>query len=127
MSVSCLGELSAHVFPVTREVQEELRARKGIEVPMDRVVITSDESDPAWWDEVKALGWKTVDHQAARTAEVLGRWYPVILDAAIQSNALGFVGTDRSTYSILSRRRVETWHDGVTRTVLWGYKGADDH
>ncbi|TFK90807.1 hypothetical protein K466DRAFT_583411 [Polyporus arcularius HHB13444] len=122
----CFAPLSVIARRV-REVQEELRARKGVEVPMDRVVITSDESDPAWWDEVKALGWKTVDHQAARTAEVLGRWYPVILDAAIQSNAMGFVGTDRSTYSILSRRRVETWHDGVTRTVLWGYKGADDH
>ncbi|KAI0719978.1 hypothetical protein C8T65DRAFT_634490 [Cerioporus squamosus] len=122
----CFAPLSVIARRV-REVQEELRARKGIEVPMDRVIITSDESDPAWWDEVKALGWKTVDHQAARTAEVLGRWYPVILDAAIQSNAIGFIGTDRSTYSILSRRRVETWHDGVTRTVLWGYKGADDH
>lgn len=94
---------------------------------MSRVIITSDETDPVWWDEVRALGWKTVDHQKARTVETLGRWYPVLLDAAIQSNALGFVGTDRSTYSILSRRRVETWHDGATRTVLWGYKGADDH
>ncbi|KAI0801075.1 hypothetical protein C8Q74DRAFT_465353 [Fomes fomentarius] len=110
-----------------REVQDELRERKGVDIPMSRVIITSDETDPAWWDEVKAMGWRTVDHETARTEEVFGKWYPVILDAAIQSNALGFVGTDRSTYSILSRRRVETWHDGSTRTVLWGYKGADDH
>ena len=53
--------------------------------------------------------------------------YPVILDAAIQSNGLGFVGTDRSTFSTLSRRRVMDWHDGATRMVLWGRKGADDH
>ena len=94
---------------------------------MSHVIITSDESDPAWWDEVKAMGWKTIDHVGLGTEEAFGKWYPVILDAAIQSNALGFVGTDRSTYSILSRRRVETWHDGATRTVMWGYKGADDH
>lgn len=53
--------------------------------------------------------------------------YPVILDAAVQSNGLGFVGTDRSTFSILSRRRVIDWHDGAARMVLWGSKGADDH
>ncbi|KAH9898206.1 hypothetical protein C8Q73DRAFT_684005 [Cubamyces lactineus] len=110
-----------------REVQEELRERKGIDIPMTRVIVTSDEKDPAWWEEVAALGWRTIDHDTAGTAEVFGRWYPVILDAAIQSGALGFVGTDRSTYSIVSRRRVETWNDGATRTVLWGYKGADDH
>ncbi|KAI0778374.1 hypothetical protein BD413DRAFT_508781 [Trametes elegans] len=110
-----------------REVQEELRERKGIDIPMSRVIITSDESDPAWWEEVAALGWRTIDHTAAGTAEVFGRWYPVILDAAIQSGATGFVGTDRSTYSIVSRRRVETWQNGATRMVLWGYKGADDH
>ena len=94
---------------------------------MTRVIVTSDEKDPAWWEEVAALGWRTVDHDAAGTAEAFGGWYPVIIDAAIQSGALGFVGTDRSTYSIVSRRRVETWNDGATRTVLWGYKGADDH
>lgn len=53
--------------------------------------------------------------------------YPVILDSAIQSNGLGFVGTDRSTFSILSMRRVQDWHDGATRLVKWGKKNADAH
>ncbi|KAH9857996.1 hypothetical protein C2E23DRAFT_855905 [Lenzites betulinus] len=122
----CFAPLSVIARRV-REVQEELRERKGVDIPMTRVIITSDEKDPAWWDEVAALGWRTVDHDAAGTVAAFGRWYPVILDAAIQSGALGFVGTDRSTYSIVSRRRVESWHDGATRMVLWGYKGADDH
>ena len=108
-----------------REVQDELRERKGMDV--ERVFISSDEKDPAWWDQIKALGWRTIDHDAMRTAEVYGRWYPVILDATIQSSAVGFVGTDRSTFSIVSRRRVESWHDGVTRVIKWGFKGADDH
>lgn len=51
----------------------------------------------------------------------------MFLDAAIHSAATGFVGTDRSTYSTVSRRRVEDWQDGATRIVKWGYKGADDH
>ena len=104
-----------------------MRELKGIDVPASHVILTSDEKDPAWWDEIHGLGWRTVDHAAARTSEVFGRWYPLIVDAAIQSRAVGFVGTDRSTYSIMSRRRVESWNEGVVRTVLWGFKGADDH
>jgi hypothetical protein len=53
--------------------------------------------------------------------------YPLLIDAVIQSNGQGFVGTDRSTMSLMARRRVESWHDGVTRTVLWGTLDADDH
>ena len=119
--------------------------------------MTSDESDQTWWDEVTALGWVRMDHDEQRTVERYGRWYvpicycsvtstcmrrmimrsrshitlpsrfPVILDAAIQSSGQGFVGTDRSTFSILSRRRVLDWQDGAARMVLWGRKGADDH
>ncbi|OCH94686.1 hypothetical protein OBBRIDRAFT_722038 [Obba rivulosa] len=110
-----------------REVQDELRRKKGVDVPMTRVIITSDEQDPAWWNETAALGWVKVDHDELQTAQIYGRWYPVVLDAAIHSYAQGFVGTDRSTFSILSRRRVEDWQDGATRTVKWGYKDADAH
>ncbi|EED85211.1 predicted protein [Postia placenta Mad-698-R] len=109
------------------EVRDELLARKGIDIPHTRVVMTSDESDQAWWDEVTALGWAKVDHDAWETVRTYGRWYPVLLDAVIQSNGLGFVGTDRSTYSTLSRRRVQDWHDGAARIVKWGYKDADAH
>ena len=94
---------------------------------MNRVIMTSDESDPKWWAEVEALGWVKMDHKEMKTEEKYGRWYPVILDAAIQASGMGFVGTDRSTFSILSRRRVMDWNDGVTRMFKWGRKGADDH
>ncbi len=94
---------------------------------MNRVIMTSDESDPKWWAEVEALGWVRMDHQAMETTKKYGRWYPVILDAAIQAGGSGFVGTDRSTFSILSKRRVQDWNSGVTRMFKWGRKGADDH
>lgn len=113
--------------------------------------MTSDESDEAWWNEVAAYGWKRLDHAAEGTVERFTRWYfslplshipkihahicislvlcrhPLIIDSIVQSKGLGFVGTDRSTFSVLSRRRVLDWHDGAVRMVLWGKKGADDH
>ena len=57
------------------EVQNEILERKGIYIPMTRVVMTSDETDEAWWDEVTALGWARMDHDEQRTVERFGRWY----------------------------------------------------
>lgn len=53
--------------------------------------------------------------------------YPVLIDAVIQSNGAGFVGTDRSTMTVMARKRVQSWHDGPVRTVKWGTPTADDH
>lgn len=53
--------------------------------------------------------------------------YPVLIDIASASMGAGFVGTDKSTMSLLSRRRVEEWNGGATRMVKWGQPGADDH
>lgn len=58
-----------------REVQEELRERKGIDIPSTRVIVTSDEQDPTWWDEIKSLGWVAVDHNAMETEQTYGKWY----------------------------------------------------
>jgi len=107
------------------EVQQELLERKGLEVK--HVIMTSDEKDPGWWSDVAALGWTWIDYAAENTEELYGKWYPVLIDAVIQSSGAGFIGTDQSTMSILARRRVESWQDGATRIVKWGRPGADDH
>ncbi len=60
-------------------------------------------------------------------ASFFTRWTSTIMDPAIHSLATGFVGTDVSTYSLLSSHRVEDWNGGATRAVKWGIKGADDH
>lgn len=107
-----------------REIQEELAAKyPGMNAK--HVIMTSDERDEEWWQLVAAQGWYRLDH--SNTGAEYGRWYPVIIDAVIQSKGMGFVGTALSTFSTLARRRVEDWQRGVTRTVKWGYKGADDH
>ncbi|KIK70678.1 hypothetical protein GYMLUDRAFT_32719 [Collybiopsis luxurians FD-317 M1] len=106
-----------------REVQEQIREEKGITV--NHVIMTSDEREEAWWKEVADQGWRFPDH--SRTKELFGDWYPVLIDAAIQSAGAGFVGTDRSTMSIMAMRRVQSWQGGATRLVKWGHAGADDH
>ncbi|KAJ7786565.1 hypothetical protein B0H16DRAFT_1755951 [Mycena metata] len=106
-----------------REVQDELKETKGIEA--SHVIVTSDEKNGTWWRDVHEMGWFGVDH--SRTKELYGQWYPILIDAVIQSKGAGFVGTDRSTMSMLSTRRVQSWQEGPVRTVKWGKLGADDH
>jgi len=107
------------------EIQEETRERLGV-VPQ-HVLVLSDEQDPAWWDAVRLLGWYSVDHSSEETVAKYGRWYPLLIDAVMQSSGIGFIGTDRSTMSLLARRRVQDWYAGAVRTVKWGTPDADDH
>lgn len=120
----CYAPLSAYAIRV-REIQLELLEKKGIDVT--RVVMTSDERDPAWWADVDALGWVYVDSEKEKVVEEYGAWYPVFIDAVIQSGGVGFVGTEQSTMSYIAMRRVETWQEGVGKIVQWGFPGADDH
>ncbi|KAJ7293725.1 hypothetical protein C8J57DRAFT_35960 [Mycena rebaudengoi] len=106
-----------------REVQEEVRERLGVDV--NHVVVMSDERNDTWWQDVAKLGWFTPDH--AETKQRYGDWYPLLIDAVIQSQGIGFVGTDRSTMSIIAAKRVESWQNGPTRLVKWGTPDADDH
>ncbi|KAJ7760803.1 hypothetical protein B0H14DRAFT_2973458, partial [Mycena olivaceomarginata] len=82
----CFAPLSAYARCV-EEVREELQRAQGIEV--QRVVLTSDETNATWWEEVAAYGWHRVDHST--TVETHSRWHPVLIDAAIQSGGMGFV------------------------------------
>jgi len=106
-----------------QEIQQELVQTKGIKV--NHIIMTSDERDAAWWREVSELGWFTPDH--TDTVALYGEWYPVFIDAVIQSQGAGFVGTDRSTMSIIAARRVGSWQNGPHKMVKWGSIGADDH
>ncbi|KAJ7873514.1 hypothetical protein B0H14DRAFT_3559239 [Mycena olivaceomarginata] len=64
----CFAPLSTYARRV-EEVREELQHTRGIEV--QRVVLTSDETNATWWEEVAAYGWHRVDHSttAARPRE----------------------------------------------------------
>ncbi|KJA28528.1 hypothetical protein HYPSUDRAFT_128961, partial [Hypholoma sublateritium FD-334 SS-4] len=118
----CFAPMAAIVRRVN-EVKQEILERKKIHVK--HVILTSDEKNATWWQAVLDQGWYRVN--SSETVEQYGTWYPLIIDAVIQSGGVGFVGTDRSTMSLLARRRVQSWHDGVVRTIKWGRPGADDH
>ncbi|KAF8142225.1 hypothetical protein K438DRAFT_1995281 [Mycena galopus ATCC 62051] len=120
---NCFAPLSAYDRRVS-EVRAQLVNDTGVNAT--RVIIASDETDPAWWAGALALGWVRSDHN--RTVEEYGLVqfctpYPIIIDAGIRSSgdpihgaAAGFVGTDTSTVSILARRRVAT-RGGVAELV----------
>lgn len=76
-----------------------------------------DEESPTFWDEVGTLGWLRIDHRRHRTVERYGIWYPVVIDVVVQSYALGLVGTEDSTFSMVSQLRVLDWNGGVVRSV----------
>lgn len=82
-----------------------------------------DELDATFWDEVKAEGWKYIDHKAERTFDEYGEWYKPVVDIVAQSLGAGFVGTKSSTVSLVSARRVEDWNHGVMRMVNWDERG----
>jgi hypothetical protein len=140
-----------------KEVHDELVERPEFQKPDGTpiempVLMTSDESDPDWWDGVRSKGWTWIDHgpEGEDTSNILGNWYvlgqansadlvtrpnhieknrryPTLIDAIIQSLGHGFVGTDQSTMSVIAQRRVEDWQHGATRVFLWGRKDADYH
>ncbi|KAF7371260.1 hypothetical protein MSAN_00761800 [Mycena sanguinolenta] len=118
----CFAPLSAYARRVD-EVKAELLQTKNLTV--SRVIMTSDEKNSTWWDEVEAYGWHRVDHST--TVATYGGWYPLLIDAAIQSGGMGIVGTDLSTVSMIAGHRVKAWRDGAVRQVKWGHPGADDH
>ncbi|TFK56645.1 hypothetical protein OE88DRAFT_1803321 [Heliocybe sulcata] len=99
------------------EIQQELLERDGVTIPNSHVIMTSDETDPAWWDLVASHGYTWVDFKKERVVETLGAWYPTFIDAVIQSGGAGFVGTEESTMSLIAARRTRDWHGGVTRFV----------
>ncbi|KAJ1310138.1 hypothetical protein OPQ81_006883 [Rhizoctonia solani] len=121
--------ISVHI-PYERRVKEvRARLKARTNGPNVReVLVTSDERDSAWWEQVSALGpeWRWIDHAVEKTGDKYGKWFPLLLDAVFQSMGKGFVGTDQSTMSELARVRVEDWNDGESALVRWGFPDADN-
>jgi len=87
-------------------------ADRGIQT--SRVIVTSDETDPDWWQGVFDLGYTYINHTALGTEATYGLWYGPFLDAVFQSIGAAVVGTDRSSMSLLAERRVQDWSNGPT-------------
>ncbi|KAF8160716.1 hypothetical protein B0H34DRAFT_697820 [Crassisporium funariophilum] len=113
-NTDCLPPLSVYEERV-EDVKTELMSKLGL-VP-ENVLLMSDEKSPLFWEEVRSMGWLHINHTQERTIERFGEWYPPLIDIVAQSYAVGFVGTEDSTFSLISQRRVEDWNGGVSRTV----------
>jgi hypothetical protein len=133
---ACSPPLSTFERQVQEVVQELKRKGKiSADVSTLPVIITSDETDEAWWDEVERIGWKRIkfpskvalpqgfklihgkedyDISEETYAHV---WDRMVVEVAIQSYGTGFVGTQGSTMSLMAQRRVEHWQRGATSIV----------
>ena len=105
----CLIPLSKFHKEVDR-IRDEIRRKKNLDVK--HVIVMSDDGDPGFWKEVESIGWARLDHFKELTLEKYGEWIPPILDQVAQSMAVGFVGTEDSTFSLVSMRRIQDWNDG---------------
>lgn len=107
----------------TKVVQEELALRKTPSVvrlgrrKLLPVLFTTDSEDAIFVKKLTDLGWILIDHREFATATRFGGWYPGLLNSAVLSRAAGFVGTAKSSATIMAARRVESWNNGVTRIV----------
>ncbi|KAJ3528897.1 hypothetical protein NMY22_g9222 [Coprinellus aureogranulatus] len=97
------------------EVRRGVLTKHGVDIK--HVLVASDESDPTFWEEVRSFGWAYLDHNSEATFEKYGEWYPLLIDKVALSMGLGFVGTLRSTFSVLNGDRVEDWNGGVTKLL----------
>ncbi|KAF7317539.1 hypothetical protein MKEN_00840700 [Mycena kentingensis (nom. inval.)] len=122
----CLAPLSAYDRRV-KQMQAKLKADKGLDVT--HVLLTSDELDPEWWaTALRTYDWARADHALLETRKKHGVWYPILIDAALQSHprAMGVVGTFSSTVSVVAGKRVVSWNGGVPHVLVrWGRWGPD--
>ncbi|PVG04854.1 hypothetical protein CPB86DRAFT_778167 [Serendipita vermifera] len=128
-----LSTFARHVQEVTQELKR--RGKVSETVSTLPVVITSDETDEAWWSEVEQIGWKRIKFPSKMQLppgfklipgkedydveeETYGHlWDRMLVEVAIQSLGIGFVGTEGSTMSLMAQRRVEHWYGGATSIV----------
>ncbi|EAU91093.2 hypothetical protein CC1G_03261 [Coprinopsis cinerea okayama7 len=110
----CLIEPSKFASAVSG-IRQKLSDDQGLNVT--HVFVTSDEVDPQFWKTIDGFGWKYINHARELTTERFGPWYPPLIDTVALSMGVGFVGTDKSTFSTLSAWRVKDWNRGETRLV----------
>lgn len=88
------------------------------------ILVSVEETDPAFLAMLADRKWKVVDHGSFGTlarkksdGTLLDGWWPPVLDQAVLAGATAFVGTKYSTFSGLSQMRVQAWNKGCTVLV----------
>ncbi|KAG8751146.1 hypothetical protein FRC12_012582 [Ceratobasidium sp. 428] len=70
----CFAPVKAYERRVNEIKQGLLAQPNGVNVT--KVLVTSDERDPKWWDQVAALGpeWGWIDHDSEQTVQKHNKW-----------------------------------------------------
>ncbi|BGP43443.1 hypothetical protein JCM10449v2_007478 [Rhodotorula kratochvilovae] len=100
-----------------RQVQAQLKKRRGASQKDLPVLFATDSDDPVFINKLGRMGWIHLNHIEFATVPRFGGWVPSVVDGAVLSRAEGFVGTKMSTFSYVAARRVETWQGGPTVIV----------
>lgn len=79
-----------------------------------RVLIASDDHEPKFKQDLQSRGFILINHEKLGTEKALGQWGPTLIDAILLSRGVGFVGSDRSTYSHFAASRIQDWNGGPT-------------
>jgi len=96
-------------------IRQELLENQNRDV--SEILLMSDEIDSSFWQGVKDIGWRRLDHLSEQTQMKYGEWYSPIIDQVAGSMAAGFVGTEGSTFSLVGARRVEDWNNGYSAMI----------
>jgi hypothetical protein len=78
-SYDCFAKLPVIARRV-QEIKDELYEKRGITV--DHVIMTSDEDNATWWQDVVEQGWKRVDY--SNIASSFGGWSVVMMIARLK-------------------------------------------
>ncbi|KAG8977750.1 hypothetical protein FRB90_008719, partial [Tulasnella sp. 427] len=114
---SCFAPLSEYDRHI-QDIVHDLAEKHGPESTLGKVkevIVMSDETDPEWWADVHRMGWKSMREFEQVISRDHGMRWPAIVDSIVQSRGAGFVGTSRSTMSIIAAWRVIDWNDGPWR------------
>ncbi|KAF7296422.1 hypothetical protein HMN09_01112600 [Mycena chlorophos] len=125
----CFAPITAYHKHVS-DMKARLLETKGVTIK--HVLLMSDEDDEEWWRKALTAygpeGWTRASHVELETAAIHGRWYPILVDAAMQSHpsVAGLVGTVSSTVSIIAGKRIASWNDGAPMSLVsWGRWGKE--
>ena len=107
----CNGRINCTRGPeVYAEGVETVRRPGCLASGVTEVVVLSDDTSADFIQSIHRMNWKFIHHDSLGTTQRYGAWGTSFVDAAIASQAAGFVGTWACTFSAIGARQANTWN-----------------
>lgn len=104
----CFAPLSRYALRV-EQVQKQLREEHNVDAKL--VLMTSDERNATWWEEVNKLGWAHIDFAGEPQDEILGKWSVPVFRSLLETSH-----AKAGTRSSLIPRHTLLLQDSLART-----------